>query len=171
MKQKTVLILADDGFRDEEVIYPYYRLIEAGHQVLIATDGKAEVRGKFGVPMRADTDISAILPDEVDGLIVPGGARCPAELRKKETVIRLIQQVMARNKLVAAICHGGSVLVSAGVVTGKAVTGYEAIRDELVGAGGRYRDEDVVVDRNIITSRNPADLPAFMREILKQLEK
>ncbi len=168
---RTIVILAEDGFRDEEAIYPYYRLKEAGVSAIIAADDKKEVVGKYGVPLRVDADLNAVKSAMIDGIIIPGGLNCPDKLRMKPAVIKLVQEINKQGKLVGAICHGGWVLASADIIAGKNMTGYAAIKDDLKHAGAKYADKDVVVDGNIITSRNPSDLPAFMREVLRFLEK
>lgn len=169
--KKTIILLAEDGFRDEELVYPYYRLKEAGVGVIVAADNKKEVVGKFGVPMKVDADVNSVKSAMIDGVIIPGGLNCPDKLRMKPAVIKLVQELDKQGKLVGAICHGGWVLASADIISGKNVTGYAAIKDDLKHAGAKYADKEVVIDGNIITSRNPSDLPAFMREVLKFLEK
>ena len=169
--KQTIILLAEDGFRDAELIYPYYRLKEAGHSAIIAAANKQQVVGEYGVPMHVDADLNSVKPAMADGGILPGGLHCPDKLRMKPAVIKLVQELNKQGKLVGAICHGGWVLASAEIITGKNVTGYAAIKDDLKHAGAKYQDKDVVVDGNIITSRNPSDLPMFMREILKFLEK
>jgi len=114
--------------------------------------------------------ISAARPKDFHGVIIPGGW-APDKLRRHPPIKGFVKDMFESGKLVASICHGGSVLISAGILKGMKVTSVSAIKDDLINAGARYKDEEVVVHRNLITSRRPADLPAFMREILKMLGK
>ncbi len=163
----NVLIVADDNFRDEELVYPYYRMLEAGHEVVVAAHDKKEVKGKFGVPVTIDKDISKVHSKDFDALIIPGGF-APDKLRMNKDVLKLVRE-MNQEKVVAAICHAGWVLASADVIRGKKVTSYEAIKDDMKNAGGIWSDEEVVVDGKLITSRKPQDLPAFCKAILAAL--
>jgi len=163
-----VLILAEDYFRDEELIYPFYRMKEAGFEVVVASRNKKEVKGKFGLPVKVDMEISDCKADEFDAVIVPGGY-APDKLRMYEEVLAIVKEMDATGKVVAAICHAGWVIASAGIIKGKNVTSYISIKDDMENAGGKWTDEEVVVDGNLITSRKPEDLPAFCREIIKKL--
>ncbi len=107
-------------------------------------------------------------PEELDALIIPGGY-APDHMRRHETMVNLVKGAAQQGKIVAAICHAGWMLASADVIRGEKVTGFFAIKDDLVNAGGRYVDEEVVVDGNIITSRKPDDLPAFCRAVIDAL--
>ena len=166
---KKVLILAEDDFRDEELIYPYYRMIEEGLEVVVAARGKKRVVGKFGLPVAVDAEISECVKCEFDAVIIPGGF-APDKLRTYEEVLEVVRAVHLAGGVVAAICHAGWVLASADVIKDKKVTSYVAIKDDMVNAGGKWEDSEVVVDQNVITSRKPSDLPAFCREIIKKLQ-
>jgi protease I len=107
---------------------------------------------------------------DFSGVVIPGGY-APDILRRYKEVNNFVREMYKKNRLVAAICHGGWVLVSAGIVKGKKVTGFYAIKDDLVNAGGKFIDKEVVVDGNLITSRKPFDLPPFCREILRKIKK
>jgi len=163
-----VLILAEDNFRDEELIYPLYRMREAGFEVVVAARGKEEVKGKFGLPVKVDREINECKATEFDAVIIPGGY-APDKLRMYEEVLSIVKEMDAAGKIVAAICHAGWVIASADVIKGKNVTSYISIKDDMQNAGGKWSDEEVVVDGNLITSRKPEDLPAFCREIIKKL--
>ena len=164
-----VAMLVEDLYQDQEVWYPLYRLKEAGAEVVtVGTGRKREFKGKYGIPLTADTSADQVSAAEFDAVIVPGGY-APDLLRRSEAVLRLVREAHQQGKIVAAICHAGWVLVSAGILKGKTVTCFSAIKDDLVNAGATYVDRDVVVDGNLITSRTPEDLPAFARAIVEAL--
>jgi len=167
---KKILILAEDNFRDEELVYPYYRMKEEGYSVVVAAPGKKVCKGKFGISVTVDRDVSECKPGVYDAVIIPGGF-APDKLRMSKEVLHLVREMNKNGKVVAAICHAGWVIASAGIIHGKNVTSYIAIKDDMVNAGGNWSDKEVVVDGNLITSRKPEDLPAFCREILKKLSE
>ncbi|AQT70141.1 Putative cysteine protease YraA [Anaerohalosphaera lusitana] len=158
------LILVAGGVEDMEFYYPFYRLKEAGIPVDVAGPEKGKVHGKHGYPVDINESLSSIHADDYDLLILPGG-KSPETVRLYSRALEVTRQMMEAGKCVAAICHGGQVLVSADVLKGRRATCYKAIRDDLKAAGATYVDEEVVVDGNLITSRVPDDLPAFFREI------
>jgi len=166
-----IAILAESDYEDLELWYPLLRLKEAGHDVtIIGTGSNEEYFSKHGYEVKVDVPITAARPENFDGVIIPGGW-APDKLRRYPQINGFVRKMFENGKIVGSICHGGSVLVSAGILKGMKVTSVVAIKDDLINAGARYKDEAVVVDRNLITSRKPSDLPAFMREILKALEK
>lgn len=164
-----VAILVEDLYQDLEVWYPYYRLQEAGcRPVFVGTGSKREYKGKYGYPVVPQLPITRVRLADFDAVIVPGGF-APDLLRRYPAVLRFVKTMDHRGKIVAAICHAGWVLVSAGILRGRTVTGFFAIKDDLVNAGATFVDREVVRDRNLITSRKPDDLPAFMRVLLQAL--
>ncbi len=169
LEGKKVVILVEDLYQDLEVWYPYMRLKEEGATVYAVGSGRAkEFRGKYGYPIEADLPADRVNPDEIDGVIVPGGY-APDIIRRYPEMVGLVKKAYDQGKVVAAICHGGWVLISAGILKGKRATAFSAIKDDMVNAGAEFLDEEVVVDGRLITSRKPEDLPAFMREIIKAL--
>jgi protease I len=165
---KKVAVLVEDHYQVLEVWYPYLRLREEGiHTVLVGT-GKGEYKSKEGYPAKEELSIKKARIDDFDAVVIPGGY-CPDILRRYDEVNKFVRDMYKKGKIVAAICHAGWVLVSAGILKGKKVTGFSAIKDDLVNAGAQFLDKEVVVDGNLITSRNPYDLPAFCREIIKRL--
>lgn len=163
------LILSADGFEDTELLYPYYRLKEAGYQVDIASLRQGPITGKHGYQVEANKSLQEANPDDYALLVLPGG-KAPETIRKEKAAIGIAQSFFQQNKPVAAICHGPQTLVSAGLLKGRHATCYRTVAEELRGAGAHYEDHEVVVDGNLVTSRQPADLPAFMRETLKMLK-
>jgi len=168
LQGKRVAILVEDFYQDQEVWYPYYRLIEAGAQVIVVGTGSPEYKSKHGYPIRSDLAAEKISAKDVDGVIIPGGY-APDLLRRFPSVIRLVQEAHAHGKVLGAICHGGWVLCSANILRGKTVTGFFAIRDDLVNAGATFIDQAVVRDGRLITSRAPDDLPAFLHAVIEAL--
>lgn len=166
-----VAVLVEDLYQVLEVWYPVLRLQEAGIKTVTVGTGTKEVySSKEGYPCRVDSSIEKIKSDEFDAVIIPGGY-APDILRRYEKVVNFVKKLDLDGKVVASICHGGWVLVSAGILKGRKVTCFYAIKDDLIAAGAKYVDEEVVRDKNLITSRKPEDLPRFMAEIIKVLQK
>ncbi len=166
---KRVLMFVENDYEDLELWYPKIRLTEAGAQVVVAAPQKGKVyRGKNGYPFKAEVTIDEIEADHFDGLILSGGF-APDRLRRLEKVKSLTRQIHQQGKLIAHICHGGWIAISAGIVKGFTCTSTPGIKDDLENAGARWVDEPVVVDRNMISSRRPDDLPFFCQEIIKFL--
>jgi protease I len=170
LEGKNVVILADDIYEDMELWYPKIRLTEAGANVTVAGIEKRTYKGKHGYPVEADAEIAALSPKDFDCVVVPGGY-APDRLRRSEAVLEFIRQMHEGGKVVATICHAAWVPISAGIVRGKTMTCFSAIKDDLVNAGATFVDESVVVDGNIVTSRTPDDLPDFLRAIIKLLSR
>lgn len=165
-----VLILIEDNFRDEEIIYPYYRFIEAGYDVkIVGPEAGKDYIGKFGLPIRSDITPEQVLIEEILCIIIPGGF-APDKLRINPGMVSLVKEAFDACKVIAAICHGGWMLAEADICKGKNVTGYTAIATDLSNAGGNFIDKEVVVDDNLVTSRKPEDLPAFCRSTLKLIK-
>jgi protease I len=166
---KKIVILVDNLYQEMEVWYPYYRFKEAGATVLYAgASAGATYTSKLGYPAKADISYDQLAPADFDGVVAPGGF-APDYIRRHATAMKFVKECDAQNKLVAAICHGPWVLCSAGVLQGRRVTSFFAIKDDVVNAGARWEDSEVVVDRNLVTSRKPDDLPAFCRESINVL--
>lgn len=169
LHQQRILIFVGSDYEDLELWYPKLRLEEAGVHVTVAGTAMGETYlGKHGYPCVSDGDIPEMDAADFDGVICPGGWM-PDKLRRDPKVLELVRKFDAAGKLVAAICHGGWIPISAGVYRGVAVTGSPGIKDDLVNAGAEWADAPVVVDRHHVTSRRPADLPEFCKAILKFL--
>jgi len=167
---KKIAVLIEDNFNEYEVIYPYYRLKEAGFEsVLVGPEAKI-YHSKIGFQIKSEKSIDEINLDEFDGVVIPGGY-APDLMRRNDKILSFVRKMFESDKLVGAICHAGWVLISAKIVNGVMLTGFSAIKDDLKNAGAKYIDAEVVVDNNLITSRMPSDLPAFMREIVNFLNK
>lgn len=164
------LIISADHFEDSELLFPFYRLQEEGLEVDIASIARGKIHGKHGYEIEVDKALKDIDPQAYDLLILPGG-KAPTKLRREPSVIAIAQTFMRSNKPVAAICHGPQILITADVLQGRRATCYHSVAEELQESGALYEDQEVVVDGKLVTSRHPADLPAFMREIVRLLGK
>jgi protease I len=162
------LIIAADGFEDSELLVPMYRLEEQGIAVDIAAPHSGQILGKHGYRVDVGKALDQVRAEDYSALVIPGG-HAPSLLRGKQSVLDLVRAFVVQGKTVAAICHGPQVLVSAGVMRGRRATCHRSVSAELRAAGAIYEDSEVVVDRNVVTARQPADLPAFMREMIRLL--
>lgn len=166
-----IAILIEDHYQVLEVWYPYLRLREEGIEtVFVGTGTKKAYESKEGYPAQEELSIKNVNIHDFDGVIIPGGY-APDVLRRYEEINAFVKNMYQKGKLVAAICHAGWVLVSAGVLNGKKATCFHAIKDDVINAGAEFIDKEVVVDGNLITSRNPFDLPAFCAQIIKFLKQ
>ncbi len=167
---KKVAILVEDSVDDREFWYPYYRIQEAGFQpVILGPRAGKKYTGKYGTAIESDAAPGDISPDDVAGVIIPGGW-APDRLRTSEEILGFLREANSAEKIIAAICHAGSLLISAGIVRGVKMTSYRSIKDDLVAAGAEWVDEPVVRWKNFVTSRFPDDLPIFGRTIVEALE-
>jgi protease I len=170
--ETRAVILIDNAYQEMEVWYPYFRLQEWGASVRFAgaVAGHA-YESKLGYPAKADLSYDQLVVSDFDAVVVPGGI-APDRIRRYAKANCFVKEMNESGKLVAAICHGPSVLCSAhGLLKGRRVTSFSSIKDDVINAGALWEDAEVVVDRNLITSRNPEDLPAFCRELIKRLEQ
>lgn len=162
--------MVENLYEDLEFWYPYYRLKEAGADVTVVGTGSADsYKGKHGLEAKPQTTAERVAAKDFDAVVIPGGY-APDFMRRYPSVINFVKAMDAAGKPVAAICHAGWVLVSAGVVKGRTMTCFSSIREDIINAGGNYVDKPVVRDGNLITSRFPADLPEFCKEIISVLE-
>jgi protease I len=166
---RTVLMFVGEIYEDLELWYPKYRLQEAGARVIVAGPAaRTQYAGKHGYPCVSDIAIAEATALEPDGVICPGGFM-PDQLRRDPRVLGIIRECHRRQRLLAAICHGGWMPISAGVYRGVRVTGSPGIKDDLVNAGALFEDAPVVIDRHFVSSRRPDDLPDFCRGLLQVL--
>ncbi|MFH1269904.1 MAG: type 1 glutamine amidotransferase domain-containing protein [Candidatus Omnitrophota bacterium] len=167
---KRVAVLVEDQYQVLEVWYPYLRLREEGMETVLVGTGKKDYKSKEGYPVQEGLSIKKASAENFDAVVIPGGY-APDILRRYKEVNRFVRDMSVKGKVVASICHGGWVLVSAGILKGKDATSFIAIKDDLVNAGAKFIDKEVVVDGNLITSRNPYDLPAFCAAIIRKLKE
>jgi protease I len=168
---KRVAVLVEQQYQEMEVWYPVYRLREAGAEVvLVGPEAGKTYPSKLGYPAVADASAKDVSAGQFHAVVVPGGF-APDYIRRSEPMLRLVRDIFAQGKPVAAICHGPWVLCSAGVLRGKTATCFSAIKDDVANAGADYVDREVVVDGNLVTSRKPDDLPAFVVAVIELMRK
>lgn len=165
------VIITAQNFQDEEFTYPYYRLLEEGIFVDVATPEKAVVFGKYGVPAKPTKDTQELKASDYDLVILPGGFEAPDRLRVRKEVLAFVREMYESGKIVAAICHGAWLCVSAGILKGKKATGYISIADDIKNAGATYLEEPVVVDGNLVTAPHYRNNGDFMKAVLKVLKE
>ena len=171
LEGKRIAILAENMYQEMELWVPYYRLKEEGAEVkVIGAGGAKSYASKHGYPVNVDAQADQVSAEEFDAVVVPGGY-APDMMRRHPAMIRLVRDAAQQGKVVAAICHAGWMLVSAGILAGRQATSFFSIKDDLIAAGAKWIDAEVVVDGNLITSRRPDDLPAFCRAIVRALTK
>jgi len=163
------LIISAANFEDSELLVPYYRLKEAGVEVSVASLNRGAITGKHSYEVAVDYTLGEVNPDDYAILVLPGG-KAPEVVRKEPKALEIARSFFARNKPVAAICHGPQILISAGLLKDRKATCYESVAPELRDAQALYQDVEVMVDGNLITSRKPDDLPAFCRELVRMLK-
>jgi protease I len=166
--KRRVLILVGPEYEDLEVWYPKLRLEEAGFEAPFAGLGEKEYRGKHGYPCKVDGTVADFPAAGLAGILAPGGW-APDKIRRDAAVLERVREVHEAGKLVATICHGPWILISAGIVRGRTLTSTVGIRDDLVNAGATWVDRPSVIDGNIVSARVPKDLPAFARDMLEVL--
>jgi protease I len=170
LEGRHFLMFVEDVYEDLELWYPKLRLREAGGRVTVAGPESGRIyQSKHGYPCRADASVDALSPGDFDGVVIPGGF-APDRLRRLKPVLDLTQSIHDSGRLVAHICHGGWIPISAGIMRGYRCTSTPAIKDDLTNAGATWIDEPVVVDRMMVSSRRPDDLPAFMQGIFSVLK-
>ena len=169
LKGKKAAILAEDNYNEFELWIPYYRLKEEGVNVSVVGSGSASTyHGKYGIPVQVDKPAPEVTADDFDAVVIPGGY-APDKMRTHPEMVGLVRDAFNKGKVVAAICHAGWMLASAGILKGKKATSYVAIKDDMINAGAQWEDSELVRDGNLITSRKPDDLPAFCRAIIQAM--
>lgn len=172
---RKAVILTADKFEDMELFFPYFRLLEEGFEVDIAAPQRGSISGEHGYGLEVQKTFAEVKPEDYDLLIIPGGSPdgAPATVRKNKKAQEIAKAFFKEDKPVASICHGPWTLASAGVIKGRRLTSYwhDGVPEDIKAAGGMYEDKEVVVDGNLVTSRYPGDLPAFMRETLRMVRK
>jgi protease I len=166
-----ILIIATDGFEDSELMDPRQTLIDRGATVTLAALSHEEIKGDKGATIRPDAEIADVTSRDFDALLIPGGTKNPDKLRMEEQVVYLVKSFVDAGKPVGAICHGPWLLAEADVIRGRTVTSWPSIRTDLRNAGAEVVDKEAVVDGNLVTSRNPDDIPAFTDAFIQLVEK
>ena len=171
---QRVLIIATNGFEQSELVEPRKALNEAGFETVLASPETGQIKGwkdkDWGDAVKVDKALSEISADDYDALLLPGGQMNPDILRMDETAVRIVSEMCSAGKPVAAICHGPWLLVEADVVNGRTVTSWPSVRTDLRNAGATVVDQEVAIDGNLITSRNPDDIPAFSQALISALQ-
>ncbi|MFO8032765.1 MAG: type 1 glutamine amidotransferase domain-containing protein [Desulfohalobiaceae bacterium] len=166
MQGKKAMVMIEEMYNDYEFIYPYYRLQEAGLEVqVVGPEAGKTYTGKSGTKASSTLSADQADADSFDVLVIPGGY-APDHMRRHQSMVDLVKNMVEKDRVVAAICHAGWMLASAKVLQGRRVTSFFAIKDDLIHAGAKWTDQEVVVDGKLVTSRKPDDLPAFMRYVL-----
>ncbi|MBV9280157.1 MAG: type 1 glutamine amidotransferase [Chloroflexi bacterium] len=167
---KRVALLAEDLYEDLELLYPLYRLREAGAEVTVVGPRAKTYTSKHGYPIEADRASADVQASDFDAVIIPGGY-APDKMRRDPALVGLVRDAFAAGKVVASICHAGWMLAEADVCRGRTLTSVGAIKTDLINAGAHWVDREVVRDGNLVTSRTPADLPAYCRTIIEALRQ
>ena len=165
---KKVMILIENLFDEQELIYPYHRLRENFEVVLVGSKKDEAYKSKAGFSLKSDLASEEVIPEEYEALFIPGGFS-PDYMRRTEATVNLVKMFIKTGKPVAAICHGPWMLASADAIKDKEVTSFFSIKDDMIHAGGIWVDKEVVVSDNILTSRNPGDLPALMKKFVEMI--
>lgn len=169
LENTRVAFLVENGYEDLECWYPKIRLEEEGANTVVASRSAGIYESKHGYPIEASYPAGELDPNNLDGVVIPGGTGSPDKLRRSSDVTGFVEEMDQKGNMVATICHAGWVAISAGILEGRTATSYEAIKDDMVNAGVDYRDDAVVLDDNLISSRHPGDLPDFLKKIIDYL--
>ena len=175
IRQAKIAILATDGYEQLELTVPLAKLKEAGATVHVVSLEKGEIKGwdkdHWGDSVAVDKTLAEVTVADYDALVLPGGQINPDTLRAEESAVSFVRDFYNSKKTLAAICHAPWLLIEAGVIKGRDVTSFKSIKTDVINAGGRWHDEEVVTDQALITSRNPDDLPAFVAKIIEEVEE
>ncbi len=175
MSNKKVAILLTDGFEESEFVSPMEAMENAGFNVEVISETKGKVRswknGNWGSEWTVDQQVSEVSATDYDALMLPGGVINPDKLRRNKEAVRFVRDFFSLSKPVAAICHAPQLLIEAEVVDGRKMTSFSSISKDLVNAGAKWVNEEVVVDEGLLTSRSPEDLPAFNRKLVEEIRE
>jgi protease I len=168
-----VVILTEEGFEQVELTSPLEALKNAGAQVDIVSPKSGKIKAwnhtDWGIEIDVDKELSTVSPDDYDALMLPGGVLNPDKLRQNKEAIAFVSAFLDEGKPVAAICHGPQVLIETGMISGRNMTSYPSLQTDLKNAGANWTDEEVVVDKGLVTSRKPDDLPAFNKKMIEEI--
>lgn len=168
LQGKTIAFLATDGVEDSELSEPWKAVSMAGAEAELISIKDGHIEGKKGTTFHVDKIVSDVDASDYDGLVLPGGVANPDQLRMNDDAVRFVRNFFEQGKPVGVICHGPWTLIEAGVLKGRTLTSYPSVKTDIVNAGGRWVDEQVVVDRGLVSSRNPNDLPAFCAKLVEE---
>jgi len=172
LNNKNIAILSENGFEESELFEPLNRLKEEGANVQIISLKEGSIKGmkdhEWSKEIQVDYVVTEVSADDFHGLLLPGGVINPDALRGDENAVAFVRDFFKQGKPVAAICHGPQTLIDAEVVEGRKMTSYSSIKKDLINAGANWVDEEVVVDQGLVTSRSPADLPAFNDKMVEE---
>src|SRR3979490_124762 len=175
LDKKKIAILATNGFEQSELEVPRDKLKAAGATVHIVSLEQGEIKGwdkkDWGRPVKVDKTLSQVSADEYDAIVLPGGQINPDLLRVEPKALAFIKAVFDQKKIVAAVCHAPWLLIETGIAKGRKMTSYKSIKTDVVNAGAQWEDSEVVVDKGVITSRNPGDLEAFSAKIIEEIKE
>ncbi len=175
LRGKRIAILATQGFEQSELMEPKKALEQAGAKPEVVSPGGESIRGwneqDWGETVKVDVPLNKARAEDYDALVLPGGVMNPDKLRQDKKAVEFVRSFFEAGKPVAAICHGPWMLVEADVVRGRRVTSWPSLKTDLRNAGAKWTDEQVVVDQGLVTSRKPADLPAFTRKMIEEFKE
>jgi protease I len=175
LKGKKVAIITENGFEEVELTSPKKALEDAGAKVDIISPQKGKVKAwnhdHWSIELPVDKNIADANPDDYDALVVPGGVLNPDQMRKNKDCVEFAQHFLDAGKPLAAICHGPQLLIETGKLKGRKMTSYPSVKTDLINAGAEWTDKEVVVDRGLVTSRSPKDLPAFNKKMLEEIRE
>jgi protease I len=172
LRGKKIAALVDQGFEQSELLEPRKALEQAGAEVHVVSPQRGDVKGwqhtDWGQTVRVDRELSSARASDYDGLLLPGGVMNPDRLRANPEAVAFVKEFVAANKPIAAICHGPWTLIEAGAVEGRRMTSWPSLKTDLTNAGALWADQEVIVDRGLVTSRKPDDIPAFNRKMIEE---
>jgi protease I len=175
LKGKRVAILTEEGFEQEELTQPQEKLKEAGAKVDVVSPKIGKIKAwnqkDWGIEMPVDVELGSAKIEDYDALVLPGGVLNPDKLRQNKDAVTFVKEFLQSGKPVAAVCHGPQTLIETGMLEGKTMTSFPSLQTDLKNAGVNWVDKEMVHDENLITSRKPADLDAFCKELISTLSK
>ncbi len=173
LSNKRIAILTEEGFEQVELTSPLEALKNAGAQVDVISPKSGKIKAwnhtDWGIEIDVDKELSTVSPDDYDALVLPGGVMNPDKLRMNKEAVAFVSAFLDEGKPVAAICHGPQVLIETGMISGRNMTSYPSLQTDLKNAGVNWTDEEVVVDKGLVTSRKPDDLPAFNKKMIEEI--
>lgn len=175
LKEKRVAIITENGFEEVELTSPKKVMEDAGIKVDVISPQKNKVKAwdkdHWSIEIPVDVDITDANADDYDALMIPGGVMNPDKMRTNEDCVQFAKHFLKSGKPVAAICHGPQLLIETGLLNGREMTSYPSLKTDLINAGVNWKDEEVIVDNGLVTSRSPKDLEAFNKKLLEEIKE